>query len=270
MKVKTTLLLILPALLLSSCQGHGTPLTKAEAARQFDLMEDRIEQESETITKFTLVSESKLSSGGMLMDSKTTTILDFENSYLRQTYNAVVETATDTAKTNEDIYLYKDNDKYILATSISAQAESVNQSVKYYSSINVGNSTFSDMIDYANLDLDTLKLLVDEVIDLVESSFEYVQTSQSSKFDVNYSSKGEGHFYMSFNLVQDETTAITEAKGFIEFENYFLSTYDVDMKYYQVTNGQKVELMSLDSSSKLSKTAQLTYPDLSEYTYSVS
>lgn len=267
MNKKFITLLFLPALLLGSCAGHGSKLTKEEAGAKINEIKAASESSLEEQNQLTITSVANISLGSEGIKSKSISTFDREKVYIRVESNQNMTLEGERVELDQTTWLYKDGDKLIYAVEIATNGGETTQEDSFYFSFDYSDITFneqaneSDMLSaFDSIDVSTCLLLL-------ESAF---SSSDIASYEVY--SKGSGHLY--FTLKQDskieipgeDESIVTKVSLECEIVNNILSSYEMDGETYELeANNKKSDVTKVYSKIDVETSATVSYPDLNNF-----
>lgn len=267
MNKKFITLLFLPALLLGSCAGHGSKLTKEEAGVKINEIKAASESALEDQNQLTITSVSNISEDSASLKTKSISTFDKEKEYIRVEGNQSIRSEEQSVELDQTTWLYKDGDKLIYAVEIALNSGATVQKDSYYYSFDYSDIVFNEQA------YDNDMLSVFDSIDVsnsllsLELAFGYTDIASYEVY-----SKGSGHLY--FSITQDSKTDIPgedeslviKASLECEIVNNILSSYEMDAETYELdANDMKSDVRKVYSKIDVKTSAKVSYPNLNNF-----
>ena len=267
MNKKFTTLLFLPALLLGSCAGHGSKLTKEEAGVKINEIKAASESALENQNQLTITSVTNASQDSNDVKTKSISAVDFEKVYIRVESNQNIISDDENLELDQTTWLYKDGDKLIYAVEINLSSGTLTQKDSYYYSFDYSDIAFMEQAyDYDMLSIfDSID--VTNCLLSLELAFGYTDIASYEVY-----SKGSGHLY--FTIIQDSKTdypsgdksLVIKASLECEIINNILSSYEMDAETYELeANNMKSDVTKVYSKIDVKTSAKVSYPNLNNF-----
>jgi len=284
MKKRITILAVLfaMALCIPGCskkgEDHGKKIDGAEAQQIITKLEENVDKyKEETISKFTLRTRVKMDD---YITDYTIKYSEADNYFYMHdiTKNFVYESVSAggdqievTVNDNNQYYNYIDADgNYIYAEDIDSVREESNKTTL------VSDTVYNDRQRYRTISENPLDEFKNEQIDVyedLEGMYSQLSTMMMTfvpllsydaamleSFGIKLSSKGEGHLYMSMDMMGSVTI--------IELEDYFISYLKTEMDFSSM---QDMEDFDVDYEKMTTEmwfdmgVCDIVYPDLAQF-----